>query len=64
MNSLLPQVLPESARWLVANGKVDAAHRYLMQCAETNNRTKSMETVTPNVNFCLLYPLVNIEKLC
>ncbi|CAG03733.1 unnamed protein product [Tetraodon nigroviridis] len=43
--------LPESARWLVANGKVDAAHRYLLQCAEMNNRTKSMETVTPN---CLM----------
>ncbi|TNM86223.1 hypothetical protein fugu_008494 [Takifugu bimaculatus] len=43
--------LPESARWLVASRKADAAHRYLIQCAHMNNRAKSMETVTPN---CLL----------
>ncbi|KAK5871679.1 hypothetical protein PBY51_004544 [Eleginops maclovinus] len=39
--------LPESARWLLANGKADAAHYYLTQCAKTNNRTKVMANVTP-----------------
>nr|XP_040043572.1 solute carrier family 22 member 7-like [Gasterosteus aculeatus aculeatus] len=39
--------LPESARWLLANGKADAAHKYLMQCAKMNNRMKYMATITP-----------------
>ncbi|XP_069571487.1 solute carrier family 22 member 7-like [Brachyistius frenatus] len=39
--------LPESARWLMANGKADAAHFYIMKCAEMNNRSKSMATITP-----------------
>uniref|UniRef100_A0A8C2X5H9 Solute carrier family 22 member 7b, tandem duplicate 1 n=1 Tax=Cyclopterus lumpus TaxID=8103 RepID=A0A8C2X5H9_CYCLU len=43
--------LPESARWLLANGKEDAAHQYLMQCAEMNNRTKYMNTITQQVQF-------------
>ncbi|XP_070684027.1 solute carrier family 22 member 7-like [Pempheris klunzingeri] len=39
--------LPESARWLLANGKADAAHYYIMQCAEMNGRTKCITTITP-----------------
>ncbi|XP_070835114.1 solute carrier family 22 member 7-like isoform X2 [Chaetodon trifascialis] len=39
--------LPESARWLLANGKADAAHHYIMKCAEMNNRAKCMVTITP-----------------
>ncbi|XP_041789522.1 solute carrier family 22 member 7-like [Chelmon rostratus] len=39
--------LPESARWLLANGKADAAHHYIMKCAEMNNRAKCMAAVTP-----------------
>ncbi|KAL6110728.1 slc22a7 [Pungitius sinensis] len=38
--------LPESARWLLANGKTDAAHGYLVQCAQMNNRMKYMATIT------------------
>uniref|UniRef100_A0A3Q3G9D5 Major facilitator superfamily (MFS) profile domain-containing protein n=1 Tax=Labrus bergylta TaxID=56723 RepID=A0A3Q3G9D5_9LABR len=45
--------LPESARWLLANGNADAAHEYLMQCAEMNKRTKNMDTVTPRVRLIL-----------
>ncbi|XP_051240519.1 solute carrier family 22 member 7-like isoform X1 [Dicentrarchus labrax] len=41
--------LPESARWLLANGKADAAHHYIMKCAEMNNRTKCMDAITPMV---------------
>lgn len=43
--------LPESARWLLANGKAAAAHRYIMECAEINGRTKCLENVTPDVYF-------------
>nr|XP_046273594.1 solute carrier family 22 member 7-like [Scatophagus argus] len=39
--------LPESARWLLANRKADAAHHYITKCAEINNRTKCMASVTP-----------------
>ncbi|XP_061883051.1 solute carrier family 22 member 7-like [Entelurus aequoreus] len=39
--------LPESARWLMANGKADAAYYYIKQCAEMNNRSKCMATITP-----------------
>uniref|UniRef100_A0A3B4FN97 Solute carrier family 22 member 6 n=1 Tax=Pundamilia nyererei TaxID=303518 RepID=A0A3B4FN97_9CICH len=39
--------LPESARWLVAKGKTDAAHHYIMKCAKMNNRSKCMATITP-----------------
>ncbi|XP_047433321.1 uncharacterized protein LOC125003430 [Mugil cephalus] len=39
--------VPESARWLMANGKVDAAHMYIMKCAEMNNRSKCMASITP-----------------
>lgn len=46
--------LPESARWLLANGKADAAHRYIRKCAEVNNRTKCLERVTPKVRFSLV----------
>ncbi|XP_008284897.1 solute carrier family 22 member 7-like isoform X1 [Stegastes partitus] len=39
--------LPESARWLAANGKADAAHHYIMKCAEMNNTSKCMANITP-----------------
>ncbi|XP_029020617.3 uncharacterized protein LOC114864097 [Betta splendens] len=39
--------LPESARWLLANGKADAAHHYIKMCAEMNNRSKFMDGITP-----------------
>ncbi|XP_016890631.1 solute carrier family 22 member 7-like [Cynoglossus semilaevis] len=39
--------LPESARWLLVKGRADAAHRYIMKCAEMNNRTKCVASVTP-----------------
>uniref|UniRef100_A0A8C9ZJB7 Solute carrier family 22 member 7b, tandem duplicate 1 n=1 Tax=Sander lucioperca TaxID=283035 RepID=A0A8C9ZJB7_SANLU len=61
--------LPESARWLLANGKADAAHHYIMQCAKMNNRTKCMATVTPTIEtkdkkytFVDLFKTPNIRK--
>ncbi|KAF7666239.1 hypothetical protein LDENG_00112760 [Lucifuga dentata] len=39
--------LPESARWLAANGKVEEAHYYIMKCAKMNNRSMCMAAITP-----------------
>ncbi|XP_067115889.1 solute carrier family 22 member 7a [Osmerus mordax] len=39
--------IPESARWLLANGKVDDAKKYLVQCAKMNgkyNYTSKLDT--------------------
>ncbi|KAF7217988.1 solute carrier family 22 member 7-like [Nothobranchius furzeri] len=41
--------LPESARWLVAKGKANAAHQYIMQCAEMNHTSKCIATITPRI---------------
>ncbi|XP_017263812.1 solute carrier family 22 member 7-like [Kryptolebias marmoratus] len=41
--------LPESARWLVAKGKANAAHQYIVKCAEINNRSKSITSITPEI---------------
>ncbi|XP_037530831.1 solute carrier family 22 member 7-like [Nematolebias whitei] len=41
--------LPESARWLVAKGRFDAAHRYIVNCAEVNSRSKSITSLTPGI---------------
>ncbi|XP_054897206.1 solute carrier family 22 member 7-like [Poeciliopsis prolifica] len=39
--------LPESARWLLAKKNAEAAHHYIAKCAETNNRSKCIATITP-----------------
>lgn len=39
--------LPESARWLMANGKADEAYHFIKKCAEMNNRAKCLSTITP-----------------
>lgn len=41
--------LPESARWLIANGRLDEAHYYLTSCAQANNRAEVMMDMKPNV---------------
>lgn len=43
--------LPESARWLLANGKTGDAHQYIMKCAKMNNREKEMENFSKEVRF-------------
>uniref|UniRef100_A0A665T902 Solute carrier family 22 member 7-like n=1 Tax=Echeneis naucrates TaxID=173247 RepID=A0A665T902_ECHNA len=62
--------LPESARWLMACGKADAAHHYIMQCAKMNNRTTCMTSITPKTKyedkkytFVDLFRTPNIKKL-
>ncbi|KAK5899299.1 hypothetical protein CesoFtcFv8_008794 [Champsocephalus esox] len=39
--------LPESARWLISNGKVKAAHFYLKKCAKVNGREQFMADLKP-----------------
>lgn len=41
--------VPESARWLISNGKVHSAHYYLSICAKVNQREKCMSDITPEV---------------
>ncbi|KAI7794988.1 solute carrier family 22 member 7a [Triplophysa rosa] len=35
--------IPESARWLLANGKVEEAQKYLIKCAKMNGKSRYME---------------------
>ncbi|XP_056441397.1 solute carrier family 22 member 7-like [Gadus chalcogrammus] len=39
--------IPESARWLLANGRAEEAHYYIMKCAKINNRVNCVADVTP-----------------
>ncbi|MEQ2239330.1 hypothetical protein ILYODFUR_003326 [Ilyodon furcidens] len=41
--------LPESARWLISNGKVKNAHFYLTKCAQFNHREEFMADLKPEV---------------
>ncbi|XP_037530832.1 solute carrier family 22 member 7-like [Nematolebias whitei] len=41
--------LPESARWLISNGRVNRAHFYLNKCAKCNNREEFMADLKPEV---------------
>lgn len=58
--------LPESARWLLANGKTHEAHQYIMKCAKINNKEKQMENFPPEVLvfcfrfFCIPWTMNNI----
>ncbi|XP_019902674.1 solute carrier family 22 member 7 isoform X2 [Esox lucius] len=39
--------LPESARWLIANGEVEKAHLYLQKCAYFNNKKDFLSKIKP-----------------
>uniref|UniRef100_H3A2L6 Major facilitator superfamily (MFS) profile domain-containing protein n=1 Tax=Latimeria chalumnae TaxID=7897 RepID=H3A2L6_LATCH len=41
--------IPESARWLIANGKTEKAHVYLARCAAINRREEYYSKMTPEV---------------
>uniref|UniRef100_A0A3Q3SLS6 Solute carrier family 22 member 6 n=1 Tax=Mastacembelus armatus TaxID=205130 RepID=A0A3Q3SLS6_9TELE len=41
--------IPESARWLVSNGRVNTAHFYLSKCAKVNGREQFMADLKPEV---------------
>lgn len=40
--------MPESARWLIANGKLEKAQKYLKKCAKMNS-AKSLDMIKPEV---------------
>lgn len=39
--------MPESARWLIANGKLEQAQMYLKRCAKMNKTEESIDTLKP-----------------
>lgn len=41
--------VPDSARWLISNGKVHRAHHYLMMCAKVNNREEFKSDIKPEI---------------
>lgn len=41
----------------MAHGRADAAHDYIMQCAEMNNRKASVTAITPNVYLTVVFTL-------
>uniref|UniRef100_A0A4W5K8D0 Solute carrier family 22 member 6 n=1 Tax=Hucho hucho TaxID=62062 RepID=A0A4W5K8D0_9TELE len=42
--------IPESARWLIANGKFEKANFYLQQCAQMNQEEEFGSKITPEVS--------------
>ncbi|XP_036816156.1 solute carrier family 22 member 7-like isoform X3 [Oncorhynchus mykiss] len=45
--SLSDRWIPESARWLIANGKFEKANFYLQQCAQINQKQEFASKITP-----------------
>ncbi|XP_038569260.1 solute carrier family 22 member 7-like [Micropterus salmoides] len=41
--------LPESARWLISNGKISSAHFYLNMCAKVNGREQFVADLQPEI---------------
>ncbi|KAJ8248567.1 hypothetical protein GJAV_G00243370 [Gymnothorax javanicus] len=50
--------VPESARWLIVNGKIDKAYDYLQTCAKVNRREGFSEKIKPEI----LSTIVELEK--
>ncbi|XP_031613777.1 solute carrier family 22 member 7-like [Oreochromis aureus] len=50
--------MPESARWLIANGKLEQAQMYLKKCANMNRREESIHTLKTET----LSTIVTTEK--
>ncbi|XP_029296840.1 solute carrier family 22 member 7-like [Cottoperca gobio] len=50
--------IPESARWLISNGKVSDANFYLRKCAKVNNREQFMADMNPEI----LSKVILVEK--
>nr|XP_020457695.1 solute carrier family 22 member 7-like [Monopterus albus] len=57
--------LPESARWLISNGKVNSAHFYLSKCAKVNSREQFMVDIKPeNLSKVILVENENKKYSC
>lgn len=52
---LSPRWVPESARWLLTQGRVEEAHRYLLRCARLNGRPVGEDglSLEVRVNVCV-----------
>ncbi|XP_072546097.1 solute carrier family 22 member 7-like [Salminus brasiliensis] len=46
--------VPESARWLIANGKIEKAHFYLERCAIMNKTKGATSSLKPEVLSCIV----------
>lgn len=55
--------MPESARWLIANGKVEKAQMYMSKCAKINQTNESLSTLNKEVRvfFQLGYIKINTQ---
>uniref|UniRef100_A0A663FBX6 Solute carrier family 22 member 7 n=1 Tax=Aquila chrysaetos chrysaetos TaxID=223781 RepID=A0A663FBX6_AQUCH len=60
--------VPESARWLIANGKVKRAHRHLLRCARMNGRKDFAVSPEPGENYSYITlfrtPVLRKISLC
>uniref|UniRef100_A0A3P8SZ90 Solute carrier family 22 member 6 n=1 Tax=Amphiprion percula TaxID=161767 RepID=A0A3P8SZ90_AMPPE len=54
--------VPESARWLLANGKVEQAQFYLNRCAKVNKRQKLSSNFELEVSFSFMHQEMNQNK--
>lgn len=45
----IPRWVPESARWLLTQGRVKEAHRYLLHCARLNGRPVCEDSLSQEV---------------
>uniref|UniRef100_A0A8C9RAS4 Zmp:0000001102 n=1 Tax=Scleropages formosus TaxID=113540 RepID=A0A8C9RAS4_SCLFO len=55
--------IPESARWLIANGKVEKAHFYLQKCAKCNRKQEFSSKIKPEVKFlCSQFDLFSFQS--
>lgn len=46
--------MPESARWLIANGKLEQAQMYLKKCAKMNQTEDFIHTLKTEVSIFLM----------
>ncbi|KAJ8248564.1 hypothetical protein GJAV_G00243340 [Gymnothorax javanicus] len=53
---LLWRWVPESARWLIVNGKIDKAHYLLQMCAKVNRREGFSEKIKPETLASIVEP--------
>ncbi|XP_062375149.1 solute carrier family 22 member 7 [Sardina pilchardus] len=47
LSIILWRWIPESARWLIANGRLDEAHYYLNKCVQMNRRQGMASSIKP-----------------
>lgn len=53
--------MPESARWLIANGKLEQAQMYLKNCANMNRTEESIHTL--EIEVCKLQMVKSVESI-